>query len=265
MKPVDCTSAFKPASAVTLLIGITIACGGGGTGGTNTGGTPTSPTPPSVPQAACRTYPTTLSGSEVLTTSGFVSRFNYAVTGSFNTGSATSTVTRTRTEVGGTCNGTAAFTGTYRSVSDFVDEGKTLGKQLVLNITSTVSFTGSCATPTSTTTTAYSYDGQGRLVRSVSSNSAGQATTTYTAWDSLGRPIQAAHSDGNSWTTSYNDSALTGTTITTGPGGSGGTAVSTYDSNNNLLSVVSTSTVPLLGAVTLTNTWTIGATAQVCR
>ena len=261
MKPVDCTSAFKSASLFAFLIGITISCGGGGTSDTNTVGTPTSPTPP---QAVCRTYPTTLSGSEVVTTSGGVIRFNYAVTGSFNTGSATSAGNFTRTQVGGTCNLTAAGTGTYRSVSDFVDEGKTPGKQLVLNSTSTASYTGSCAAPTVTTTTTNSYDGQGRLVRSVSSNSAGQATTTYTAWDSLGRPIQAAHSDGSSWTTSYNDSALTGTTITTGPVGSG-TAVSTYDSNNNLLSVVSTSTVPLLGAVTLTITWTIGATVQVCK
>ena len=195
----------------------------------------------------CRTYPTA--------TNVAVTQFNTTMTArltaSFNTSNNTNTIT-TISATGATCT---TSVDTYRSKDDFVDEVRVVpGLTLVMARATTNS--PSCGGVNSTVS--YAYDSQRRLT-SFSTTALGvTGATTYTAWDSSGRPTVGGF-PGTTIQNVYNDAARTLTQTQTG-GGSVSTSTITYDANGNQVTSVVTS-----GNVTSTTTFTNTATAQVCK
>jgi hypothetical protein len=104
----------------------------------------------------------------------------------------------------------------------------------------------------------YAYDSQRRLTSFTTSTLGISNTTTYTAWDSSGRPTVGSF-PGTTIQNVYDDNART-MTQTQLTGGSMSTTTTTFDANGNQVSVVVRS-----GPVTTTTTFTNTATAQVCK
>jgi YD repeat-containing protein len=217
--------------AVSLAAAGTPACGGSSSpspiGGSNT----------------CRTYPT--AASVTTTTSGFTQ--NALLTGAFNASTNQSTVT-TQFASGAPCTTTV---NSYRSTADFVDEVRVIPPVSLQTSTSTTN-AGACGSGTSNVS--YAYDGQRRLT----SFTSGGSTTTYTAWDSSGRPT-AGSFPGTSIANVYNDSARTLTQTQTS-GSATSVTTTTYDANGTNVMIVNTS-----GSVVSTTTITVTSTAQVCK
>lgn len=251
-------------STVLLLVALSIvgaACGGGkspssptsvSTGTTNPAPSPT-PTPTPTPAPApsgptCRTY---LTAANVTTVSGGTT-MNALLAASFNAGANTSTIT-TMFANGAPCT-TSVFT--YRSTADFVDEVRVV-PGVSLQTATTTTNAGACGSGTSTVS--YTYDAQRRLT-SFTTNALGvSGTTTYTAWDSSGRPTTGSF-PGTTIANVYNDAARTLVQTQTTAGGSVSTGTVTFDANGAQLTSVVVS-----GANTTTTTYTNTATAQVCK
>jgi len=233
----------------------TVTCGGNTTSpsapsttaSTTPSATPT-PTPSPTPSAtSCRTYPTAANVT-VTGTQGNV-LFSGLESATFDTGTRQSTVT-TKFANGVTCSVQVSL---YRSVADFVDEVRVNpGLTLALNSTNTNS--GACGTGTATSTN--TYDGQLRLV--TVSNSAG-GVTTYTEWDSSGRPTKGASNTGMTTVNVYDDATRTQVQTQSGSNGSS-VAVMTFDANGAQLKSAVTS-----GNSLTTTTFTNTATATVCK
>ena len=230
--------------------------GGAGGGSAGSGGSGT-----------CRTYATAFT---VTTTGGVSGTTMDTHSQGFDTGTLRLTDTYT--------GGNAVWR--YASVAKFVDEAAFLhapGGAIDAVITGASG---------STTITA-SYDGQGRRTGFATSTTTSQGTfpsrnETYTAWDTQGRetagtfdsltPLGAGEScTGLSVTFSYNDATRTVTRVDSGgtthsanmidwctP--SHGTRTTTYDSR--FIVMQSVSQIP---SGTITDTWSVTSTAQVCK
>jgi YD repeat-containing protein len=140
---------------------------------------------------------------------------------------------------------------TYRSTADFVDEVRVVPGLLMQTATTTTN-TGACGS--GTTSVAYTYDAQRRLT----AFSSGASTTTYTAWDTSGRPTTGSF-PGTTITNVYNDTARTWTQ-TQVTGASTSTTTTTFDANGAQLTIVN-----VTGSTQSTTTFTNTATAQVCK
>jgi hypothetical protein len=161
--------------------------------------------------------------------------------------------------------GTTFTTGqviSYSSIADFVDEVSVvppLTRWTGLTITST----GSSGTVTTTQTN--SFDGQKRWTQNLASTpGTASVITTYTAWDSTGRPTAGNLMTAAGLTTiafTYNDAARTQTQTSSTPGFPTYSGVSTFDANGNMTQNVAT----VGGTTVVTNTVTIATTARVCK
>lgn len=234
----------RPVSTMLVVAGLAAAAACGNS--SNSGG-PGGPSGSSSGSGTCRTYATAAN----VTTTALGQTFNANLTGAFNTSNNTSTITTM------SANGTPCTTSvsTYRSRADFVDEVRVIPGVLMQTSTTTTN-SGGCGSGTSTVN--YAYDGQRRLTSFTTSSLGVSGTTTYTAWDSSGRPTQGSF-PGTTILNVYDDAARTMTQTQT-TGGSTSTTVTTVDANGNQVSVVARS-----GPVTTTTTFTNTATAQVCK
>jgi hypothetical protein len=229
-------------SQVLVVTGLamTLACSGDSSSNGNPAG-------PGSGSGICRTYATAAD----VTTTALGQTFNARLTAAFNTSNNTSTIT-TMSATGAPCTTSVS---SYRSKDDFVDEVRVIPGVLMQTSTTTTN-SGGCGSATSTVN--YSYDSQRRLTSFTTSVFGVSNTTTYTAWDSSGRPT-AGSFPGTTIQNVYDDAARTLTQTQT-TGGSSSRTVTTVDANGNQLSVVATS-----GSVTSTTTFTNTATAQVCK
>lgn len=165
------------------------------------------------------------------------------------------------------------------SVDDFVDEATPLGRVLANrastsggNISVPGPEGGCIAVPVPAITVDYTYDGQRRPTSTADSTGGG---TTYTAWDSHGRPTRGTSNQttcgSQPFSITYDDVART-IVRTSEPGGIGTcpllTSMSSYDAMGLLsrTSVTVTLTGPF-GTITTTSVGTnvVLATAQVCK
>jgi hypothetical protein len=86
-----------------------------------------------------------------------------------------------------------------------------------------------------------SFDANRRITKTVNTSAGGESTTTYSAWDSAGRPTEA-HDVGkgfsNRRSVTYDDAARTRTTLV-----NGGPlrTVETFDANGNQIETLATS------------------------
>jgi len=167
------------------------------------------------------------------------------------------------TSVEGTCtnqysdnfgqNFTSVSVTRHASRGDVVDEVAVI-PPLNRSLSTTTTITGSI---NSVGTSTHTYDAQRRLVQTVStttqSGQATNATTTYTAWDSAGRPT-AGSTGGTQLSFSYDNATRTQVSTTIG---SGVSCSQVFDSNGN----------PTTGTCTngATTTFTTMTTVQVCR
>lgn len=192
---------------------------------------------------------------------------------------ATATLRCESTIAIGSCTSMSTGVTAYLSVDDFVDEAALLGRFLA-NRTSSSSGNssvpnpdGGClVVPVPAISVSYTYDGQRRPTSSSDSVGGG---TTYTAWDTSGRPTRgtsnAATCGSQPFSISYDDVSRT-IVHTYEPGGIGTcplfTSISSYDAMGLLsrTSVSVTITGPF-GTLTTTSVGTavVGATAQVCK
>jgi YD repeat-containing protein len=230
------------AFAATPLVIITAACGGnnspaspgGPTAGTGGGGGP-----------ACRTYATAANVKTTTSASNIV--FQAVESGTFDPSTNKVTV-QTKFANGAPCNTGVT---SYNSVADFVDEVRVI-PDVFLATGTTSTNTGACGSVSGSLT--YTYDGQRRLVSMIPSTG---AVTTYTAWDSSGRPTAGTISSGGSITNVYDDAARTQTQTQSA---SGAVSTLTYDANG-----IQTSIVVVQGGITSTTTFTNTSFATVCK
>ncbi len=226
------------------------ASGGSGSGSTPTGGTG-SAGGGTTTSTSCRTGIATY---RIVTTGG---GFTSTTTGSctFNSGAVEGTCTNSYTDTLGSAF-TSVSTTRHASRGDVVDEVAVIPPlNRSLGTTTTVSGAGLNSTNTATNT----YDGQRRLVMTTAvSQTAGlpsvTSTTTYTTWDSAGRPTAGSTVAGGVTTpVSYAYDNATRTQTQT----SGGTSCTqTFDTNGN----------PLVGnCAGAVATFTTLTTQQVCR
>ncbi len=172
---------------------------------------------------------------------------NALLSGAFNPSTNTSTIT-TMFANGAPCT-TSVFM--YRSTADFVDEVRVV-PGLSMQTSSSTTNTGACGSGTNSV--AYTYDAQRRLI----SFTSGGSTTTFTAWDSSGRPT-AGSFPGTTIANVYNDATRTWTQTQT-TGAATATTTTTFDANGAQLTIVNVS-----GGNQTTTTFTNTATAQVCK
>jgi len=212
--------------------GSTNPAGPGGGGGT------TAPT--------CRTYPT----ASTVTTTALGTTITAQLTGAFNSSTNTGTITVSGPGGVGLCSTSVHA---WRTTADFVDEVRVV-PPVTLALTTTTTNSGTCGSGTGIAT--YNYDGQRRLTGVT--NTVG-GNTTYTAWDSSGRPTTGTSSGGGTISNVYNDSARTVTQTQTG-GGTTSVSTLTYDANGIQISIVVTSS-----GQTSTTTFNNTSTAMVCK
>lgn len=172
---------------------------------------------------------------------------NALLTGAFNSSTNQSTVV-TLFATGAPCT---TSVNSYLSTADFVDEVRVIPPVTLQTATSTTN-AGACGSGTSNVT--YSYDSSRRLTAFTSAG----GTTSYTAWDSSGRPTTGSF-PGTSISNVYNDAARTLTQTQTA-GGAISVSTITYDANGTNILVVNTS-----GAIVSTTTFTVTSTAQACK
>jgi hypothetical protein len=194
--------------------------------------------------SSCRTYST---AADVSTrTSGTSIVFNAKETANFDA-SAKKVTVETKFANGTACNTAIS---SYNSVADFVDEVRVI-PPVNLQTGSTSTNSGGC--PGGSGSNTFTYDSQRRLTAIVPNTG---NPTTYTAWDSSGRPT-AGSSGGASISIAYDNAARTQTQTQTSPAA---TSTLSFDANGIL-----TSSVVSSGGVTSTTTFTTTSTATVCK
>jgi hypothetical protein len=232
-----------PVLGVIAFSGATVFCGGSpsspsqsGTGGT--GGSTQS----------CRTGVSTY---RIVTVGpSLTSTTNGSCT--FNAATVEGTCTNNYSDTAGTVLTSVSVT-RHTSRGDVVDEVSVI-PPLNRALGTTTSVTGTTGNSTGTST--LSYDSQRRLVTiaAVSQPGGTTSTTTYTAWDSAGRPTAGTQVSSGSTTAvtyAYNDSTRTQTIVS-----SGQTCTQTFDQNGN-------PSVGICGGATATTT--VLTTQQICR
>lgn len=224
-----------------LALASSMACGRKKVADNSSTGNPVAPST----QTGCRTYPT---AATITTTIGNNTQTAF-MTGLFNASTRTSTITSVLAN-GNTCSTSVS---SYSSVADFVDEVRVIpGVSLQTSTTNT----NGAGCGGSTATVQYTYDAQKRLV----SFGSGGSLTTYSAWDSAGRPTLGGF-PGTTIANAYDDATRTWVqTQTQTAGGSPSTTTTTFDANGNQLKVVT-----LSGNTTITTTYATSSTARVCK
>jgi hypothetical protein len=147
-------------------------------------------------------------------------------------------------------------TTSYKSKSDAVDEVR-----VVPPLTRWLSLSQTIASVRSDLT--HSFDAESRPIRLVSVTASGTITTTYRAWDTLGRPTagtEVAPQLTTALSFAYDDTARTSTTTRIAPGYPRFVGVQAYNSDG-LQTVYNTT----FGDRTSTTTTTIASTERVCR
>jgi YD repeat-containing protein len=224
------------------------ACMAGACGSSGSSANPNSPTAPGAPSGpACRTYPTSTNVTTRTSNSNFV--FNAILTGNFDTSTKQATV---QTKF---ANGTVCATGvaSYNSIADFVNEVRVI-PPVFLATGTTNQNSAACGGAAAAGSLTYQYDGQRRLTGMTTSLG---VVTTYTAWDSQGRPTTGSDNKGGTISFSYDDAART-QVQTQNPGNTVSTSV--FDTNGILVSIAVTA-----GGITSTTTFAVNSTATVCK
>lgn len=144
---------------------------------------------------------------------------------------------------------------TYNSTADFVDEIRVVPPALLRTSDVRTSDASPACAVGAIRNTAYIYDSQRRLTQIAS----GPSTTTYSAWDSSGRPTLGSLPAGTPVTIAYDPTART-QTETTGTGDAAVVVTTTFDVNGTPVQVVTVD-----AGVTTTVTTQVGSTAQVCK
>ena len=243
---------FSRLATTVLLIAAGLSCSNNDT---SSNGSPTAPGSTNAGSGsgstsnACRTYPTTTNIRT--TTSGISIEFTAAQTASFDTSTKKATVQTSSTSAP-VCTTTNVIT--YNSVADFVDEVRVI-PPISLFASSVGTNSGAC--PAGTGTTVNIYDAQRRVVQITDGT---KAVTTYTAWDSSGRPTAGTTTGGGTLTLAYDDGARTVTTTGTAADGTRSVTTQTFDANGAMISQVLN-----VSGFTTTTTFTNTATAQACK
>lgn len=238
-----------------LLLAIVVtatACGGSNSpsapSGTSAGGGSTAAPPAgggTTTASTCRTYAT--AATATTTASGLTQ--NQSLTGAFDTATTRSTVTTLLN--GSPCSVTLT---SYRSTADFVDEVR-VAPGVTLATTAVTTTSGACGATTNTVT--FSYDSQRRLTQFAGPG----GTTSYSAWDSSGRPTSGTTSTGISIANVYDDAART-LTQTQINGGVRTVNTQSFDASGIQTRVV---VADAAGATTSTTTFTTMTTATACK
>jgi len=224
-------------------------------GGTSAPTAPNSSSGNSSTGQTCRTYPTAATDVETNPSANppFMLTNTYTIV--FNRSTNQITTTGNVTARTG-CAGPFTTVSTWNSIADFVAEVGVIPP--LTRAARTESLAGACGNPGSTQT--FTYDGQNRLTRVVQQTGSGvtAATTSYTAWDSFGRPTVGTQTRGaglSAISISY-DNAVRKTFTTRSLGNNAPVVVTTtFDANGNVIG--------LNGAGTTAVT-TIISTATVC-
>lgn len=202
----------------------------------------------------CRVYPTSSTTTTTGSTTGTSSQ-----TCTHNGAGQVSCTTSDTDSTGATS--TTVSTADYASINDIVDEVQvvpplTKVQMITSNITS--------AAGSGTVTVNYAYDGLGKVTQMTVATVAGALTTTYTAWDPVGRPTAGTSTVpgvpfDNSVSIVYDDGARTATTTIANFAGQGVNTL-TFDPDGIL---VSTSVTGL--GQSMTTTTTVLATGTICK
>jgi len=223
------------------------SCGGSPTSPTAGGSTTTIPTPPGANAPQCRTLYTgwTIASSPINPTP------SANATASFNT--ITNELTVNILDASTTCT-TNVYR--YQSRADFIDEVSVIPPLNLLTSQTTTTVSACGGLPGSVLEVRYTYDVPQRRLTQVFFVQTG-GSTTYTAWDSFGRPTTGTFSNGGSVTFVYDNAARTATQTQVFPGS---TTVSTgfYDANGGLMRTV-------VNPGAQTTTYTPTATTTVCK
>jgi YD repeat-containing protein len=149
----------------------------------------------------------------------------------------------------------ATTVSTYNSLADFVDEIRVIPPALLR----TSDVQTSDASPVCGTgnfqNISYVYDSQRRVTQVVN----GPSTTTYSAWDSSGRPTQGTLPVGTPVTIAYDAGART-QTQTTGSGTGAVVVTTTFDTDGTPAKVVTVN-----AGITTTVTTQVNSTGRVCK
>jgi YD repeat-containing protein len=209
--------------------------------GCNTSNSPTTMTNAS--GGLCRTYVT----AELKNMQPASLLSSASISGSFDPSTRQATYIEAFS-VGGPICSTTVYS--YASTADFVDEVSVIPPKPLLSAQSTTS-SGTCGTATSSVT--YTYDSAHRLTKVSSSDG---TATTYTNWDTFGRPTFGTLSTGGSVSTVYDNSARTATTKSAAGTGTITTTL-TYDENGIL--------VMNADSTGLQTTYVVTATDKICK
>ena len=279
------------ASSVLVVVTLLIGCGGAA----GTSSTPVSPTDAPQISGVCRNYASSVTATTTTTITGQTPNgATEDTTTSYNIATNLFSATGTGMFNHGLCRRSVSWSTTYASLAEFIDEVSMIPpKTRWASQSGMVTFSGPspCGNTTSAPTTTNSYDGQGRIVSSVSAGELGlsstgsigqtnpnitipRGTAVYTAWDVLGRPTayRVAGPSPVSGSISYDDSARTRSTNFYNGGFSTTTAVDAFDSDGNPVRsqrVTRFARRPLSPGPELLETsdttFVIHATTRVCR
>jgi YD repeat-containing protein len=221
------------------------ACGGSAAATAPTAATGAASTP-----QTCRTYPT--AATDVETNAAAVPPFTLTNTYTNVFNPATSQLVRTGTVRSSTgCSGPFTITTTWPSTAAFVAE-----VAVVPPLTRASRIERSASACGTGNTVTFTYDAQNKVTQLVDKSS----TTTYTAWDSFGRPAAGTITGGPlpfSITITYDNAARTlRQTFLIGSNPPAPT-LTTFDADGNLIGLSDLTT----GTNTVT---TIASTARVC-
>jgi hypothetical protein len=224
---------------------------------------PVSPTPTNQPAQQCRHYATGLATESKTFVAGQTIESDESGTCTFDRASATLRCTYANSS--SSCPGTRTESTVYASVADFVEEAAAVGRFRYLRRNTLMSgCTGSANTTENNT-----YDGMKRPLTSEFAGSQGiKASTTFAAWDALGRPTQESSDNltcvHQRLSLRYDDTARTRTSRITEAGTgqclSDYTLTVAYDPDGNIVRIVSA----LHGATSWLSTSTITSADTVC-
>ena len=223
---------------------------------------PVSPASPEAPVQQCRRYATTLTGMSKTFAGGQTYQSEDSGTCTFD---STSAILRcTFADSNASCPSTWTTSTVYASLADFVEEAAAVGRFRYQRSHTVLSGCGSRSSTENIT-----YDGMKRPLTSEFESQGMKSSSTFAAWDALGRPTQlvsdsltCAHSR---YVLTYDDTARTRvsriTEAGTGPGCTSDYSYTVaYDPDGNVVREVTARH----GATTWLRTSTITSTGSVC-
>jgi hypothetical protein len=168
----------------------------------------------------------------------------------------------------GACSTTSVVMTSWRSVDDFVDESRSIGRTLQIGSTSDniTTCAGGSAGPPVRGITRYFYDERRRVTRYEGLGANNTSTTvTYDDWDRAGRPTSgrlesSTGSPALALRLSYDDSTRTMVWEGTAAGQEPATTTTMFDANGNVVS-----TRMQAGAVRSTSTVDTSLTIPICK